>query len=340
MKRLHILAVVVLVAVVLTPAAMADGRNPGSTLIFTNQLSGPGWFTIISVTNTNLAPITPISFGGSTLVHYEYVNTVRNPADPQLPLNCIIFNRREFLTPADTLSVLTTYHNAFSFAGQQGYLVCSAEDPAQFDVAWDHDFLIGSELVVNALGGMYSLNALPFEAIPGAGLATDVNANGQLDFDGVEYEAIPDILYIDSFIALAKSTLTLINLTGSATDRNMITIDAWNDNEFPLSSTKVFSCWFDQPLVNVSPMFDNAFLTASTPHDPSELDLTGNGINDVETGWAMIQSVNVETVGGNFVDSDGAMLGAITAGATSIIDGGHLLWESTEKQTNGSFLAP
>src|SRR4029077_9274835 len=86
------------------PAALADGREPGSVLVYTIHRSGPGLFTVISVTNTNLTPQTPSSFGGSVLAHFEYVNTIPNPADSQLPLGCYINDRTEFLTPADTLS--------------------------------------------------------------------------------------------------------------------------------------------------------------------------------------------------------------------------------------------
>ncbi len=343
MQGLRNFGIAAVLAATLAPAALADGRNPGSVLVYPVQRSGPQFFTVVSVTNTNLMPATPMTFGGSTLVHFEYANTVANPADPCVPLNCVIFDRVEFLTPADTLSVLTSCHNAVSPNGQAGYLVVSAQDPTMFDVAWSFDFLIGSELVVNASGGMYSLNAIPFTAVPAALAATDVDLEGDLDFDGVEYEGIADQLYIDSFLAIDGSQLSLINLTGGPRDLNTLQFDIWNDNEFPLSTTKTFACWFDLPLTQVSPLFAAAFL-AGVPNDPGELDLTCNGLGNIETGWARIESVDVSTQGGNFIAADGAILGAITAGPMmQMIDGGHLLWESpdvapTAKQTNGAFV--
>jgi hypothetical protein len=340
MKPLRLIALILIVTATLAPSALADGRQPGSVLIFTVQRSGPTFFTVVSVTNINTMPMTPNSFGGSTLVHYEYANTIPNPSEPQLPLGCVVFDRVEFLTPADTLSVLTTCHNATSPDGQAGYLVVSAQDPTLYGVPWSHNDLMGSELVVNASGGMYSLNAIPFTSPVAAGSPTDLNSNGQLDFNGMEYQGVPDILYIDSFLAVAGSSLAMINLTGGPTDRNTLKIDVWNDNEFPLSTTKIFACWFDQPLVNVSPLFSETFLATSTPHDPNELDVNCNGVGTFETGWARIQSVNVQTVGGNFVAADGAVLGSITAGPTTSIDGGHLLWESPTKQLNGSAFSP
>ena len=341
MKCLHILCVTALTALVLAPSALADGRKPGSVLVFPVHRSGPAFTTIVSVTNTNVLPMTPVSFGGATMVHYEYANMVPNPIDVQIPLGCVVFDRYEFLTPADTLSVLTACHNAFAPGGQEGYLVVSAQNPSLFNTPWDFDWLMGSELVINASGGMYSINAVPFRGVPGAFMNTDVNLDGALDFDGVEYEGIPDLLYMDSFIALAGSQLALVNLTGGPMATNMLYFDVWNDNEYPMSTTKVMGCWFDQPLVNVSPLFAESFLKNNTPHDPDELAINcNNSGGGVETGWARIESVGVFLPGGTMFASDGALLGCITAGATSFIDGGHLLWESDALQFNGKAFAP
>jgi len=347
MRVLSFVAITAVLGSMMAPSALADGRNPGSVLIFTVHRSGPDFFTVISVTNSDTTPATPFSFGGSIGLHYEYANAVpnTNPSDPDapfLPLNCVVFNRHEFLTPADHLSVVTACHNAVSPGGQEGFLVVSAEDPAQFDAAADHDFLMGSELVINSSGGVYSLNAIPFIADPrnnSSALRND-NGNGILDFDGAELEAIPDVLYIDSFVALAGSQLALLNLTGSPTDVNTVQFTVWNDNEFALSSTRIFRCWFDQPLHLVSPLFEESYLKNSTPHDPSELSLVCGSPTTVETGWARIDSVDVSTSGGLPVSSDGAILGSISAGKTSLIDGGHLLWESEAVQTNGKAFAP
>lgn len=334
--KLRKFALASLVVLAASPFALAGGRNPGSVLVYPVQRSGGGFFTVVSVTNINTAPETPISFGGSTLVHYEYVNTIHNPKDVQQPLGCTVFDRIEYLTPADTLSVLTTCHNATA-GGQQGYLVVSAQNPSQFDVPWSHNFLIGSELVVNASGGIYALNAIPFEAVPAAGAATDLDLDGQLDFNGVEYEGVPDTLYIDSFIGLAGSQLALINLTGGPHALALVQFDVWNDNEFPLSTTKLFKCWFDVPLVQVSPLFDGFFLANNTPDDGQELDLDCNQINDLETGWARINGVVANSPFGAPI-ANPALLGSITSGPGTSINGGKLLWESKAKQLNGTFL--
>ena len=335
MRFLKLLALAALLVVAIAPSVMAGGRKPGSVLVYPVQRSGPLFVTIVSVTNINTLPMTPVSLGGATTVHFEYANTVPNPADPQIPLNCVIFDRYEFLTPADTLSVLTTCHNATTAGGQEGFLVVSAQNPSLFDVPWAWDFLIGSELVINASGGMYSVNAIPFKAFVAPTAPTDLNGNGALDFDGLEYEGVPDLLYVDTFLALAGSQLALLNLTGGPMAVNTVYMDVWNDNEYPLSTTKLMGCWFDQPLTAVSPLFEESFLQNSTPHDPTELDLNCSGVGGVETGWARIQSLGVFLPGGQMVDPDGALLGCITAGVTTVIDGGHLLWESEALQFNG-----
>jgi hypothetical protein len=333
------------------PTSLA-GNQPGSLGIFPIHRSGGGglaggsgpFFTILSVTNTNLQPQTPLGFGGSTNVHYQYVNVVPSPTDPFIPSGCVLFDRVEFLTPGDTLSVLTSCHNAATPGGQKGYVVISAQDPVQFGVEWSFDHLIGSELVVNASGGIFGLEMVALQSPVPDGAPTDVAGDGDLDFDGVEYSALPDELYVDSFLALAGSRLTLLNLTGGPDVRNTVQLLAWNDNEFPLSATRTFACWFDEPLSTVSPLFTEEFLANNTPDDPTEVDLNCNGEGTLETAWIKLDSIGLHLPGGApLIDAagnpvtDGALLGAITAGPGSLIDGGRLLWESTATQANGGF---
>jgi len=320
----------------LSSDVMAQGRKPGSLLFYPVHRSGATYFTVVNVTNTNLTPKTLTSFGGSTNVHFNYVNVTRNPANAFRPLACTVFDRLEFLTPADTISVMTGCHNATTAGGQEGYLVVYAEDPSLFSTAWSHNDLIGSELVINASGAAYALNAVPFSSPVAFHKATDLNNNGHRDMNGTEYSEAPDVLYVDSFVALAGSQLCLTNLTGADSDINSVYFSVWNDNEYPLSATLDFNCWFDQPLTAVSPLFAEAFLK-SLPNDPSELDINCDGRNDLEVGWAAIQSVGVRTVGGLRIASDGALLGSITAGPSTLLNGGHLLWESVRTQGNGGW---
>ena len=335
MRRILVPCLGALVLVAAGSDAAADGRRAGSVLVYPVQRSGPNYFTIVSVTNTNTLPNQ-----GSTLVKYEYRNAVANPDNPFQPLSCTVFDRTEHLTPADTLSVLTSCHNATNPGGQEGFLVVSALDPTVFDTPWSFDWLAGSSFVLNASNAAYSVDAIPFLARRPAGQATDVNQNGQLDLDDMEYEGVPDLLMIDSFVAIGGSQLALLNLTGTQRDVNHVQLTVWNDNEFPLSAQRLFSCWFDQQLVEVSPLFHQTFLVQSTPHDPSELDINCDGTNNAETGWARIDSLGVRNPFGELVDPDGALLGSITAGTRTRFDAGHLLWESVQKQLNGVAFTP
>ena len=317
MKALNILAG----AALLAGSVFAQGGHPtpGSALVFPVHRSGASMFTILCVTNTNTQPATPTSFGGSINAHFEYVNVTPNAANAFMPLGCSIFDRIEFLTPADTLCVLTSCHNAAAPGGQEGYVVVTAEDPNAFNTpAPGHAFLVGSEMVVNGAGTVYAINALAY-----TGYARGVDGSVQLPGQ--------DVLIIDSYVALAGSQLTLINGFGSAQDKNDVYFSVYNDNERALSATLRFSCWFDQPLTEISPLFAESFL-ASLPNDPAELDINCDGLGDLETGWATIQSRGVFNPGGQPVSPDGAMIGAITAGGASSIDGGRLLWATRDPQ--------
>jgi len=328
-------------AAALQPTAHADGREPGSVLIFPIHRSGQGLFTVVNVTNTNLLPANQFTYGGSTNVHFEYVNTVPNPKKPLLPWACAVIDRIELLTPADTRSVLTACHNASGAMSEEGYLVVSAQDPNQFDTPWSHDYLVGSELVVNGMGAMYALNAIPFDSAQPEGQATDVDGDGELDFDGVEYEGVPDHLFIDSFAALGGSSLTLLNLTGGAAFTANVQFDVWNDNEFPLSATLAFRCWMEEALSDISLVMYEGFLANNTPNDPAEADIDCDGVGDIETGWARLRGLVANSVAESIPNP--ALLGAITVGDSFpsmpavMLDGGHLLWESEAVQLNGDF---
>ncbi len=325
-------------ALALSPAVMADGRTPGSVLIYPIHRSnsfetGPAWFTVISVTNTNLVPVTPINqLGGSTNAKFEYVNVIPGPTN-NLPLDCQVIDVVEFLTPADTFSVLTNCHNAAN--AQEGYVVVTAQDPNSFSTAWSHNFLVGSELVVNSQGTVYGINAIPFDAIAAAKAPTDADGDGQLDFDNIEYEGVPDELILDVFYGVAGSSLTLINLTGGFQHTANVRFDVWNDNEQALSATLAFKCWIEEPLRAISLVFDGLFLANNTADDPTELDTNCDNINDVETGWARIRGSNASSSTESIPDP--ALLGALTAGPGPGLDSGRLLWESKAKQFNGDF---
>jgi len=213
-----------------------------------------------------------------------------------------VVDRVEHLTPGDTLSVLSSCHNA---ANARGWAQVVAQDPSLFKTNWKFPYLIGHELLVNAQGGTYSVNAIPGQALRSKEL------------------------YME-FLAVAGSSLTIGHYQDPTAPQSFVptqvvlAFDIFNDNEFQLSSTKIFRCWFDEPLSNVSPVFREEFLRNNTPHDPQELDINCDGVGDLETGWAIVRSVlgNTQTE----VLESPPIFGVITSGPTALIDGGRHLW--------------
>lgn len=315
-----------------SPPVWADGRTPGSVLVYPLQGSAAGFFTIVGVTNTNYQPTTPSSWGGTTTALFQYVN-IEDVTSP-LGHDCSVFDRVETLTPGDTLNVLTDCHN---LDGKFGYLVVTAQNPGLFKTPWSFNHLMGSELVASPLAGTFTLNAMPFEALADPGEPTDHDGDFQLDFDGLhEYEGVPDELYIDSFLAAADSALVLINLTGGTLFDAIVGFDIWNDDEFALSSTATVRCWLYERLEEVSPVFQEDFLANNTPDDPSELDITCTGVGEFETGWARVRGMQANSFAQTIADP--ALVGAVTASPSKKIGGGRLLWESRARQANGDFL--
>lgn len=345
MKSLAKMTAVALVAALFASTSNADGRTPGSVLVYPVQRSLAGsfpgaqgpQFTVLNVTNTNLTPAVGGNLGGSTNIMFEYVNMMYDapPFHNRLkPAMCMVVDIVEFLTPADTYSVLTQCHN--NGAGQEGYVVLTAQDPALFKSAWSFNYLIGSELVVMPTGGVYQIDALPFNSLQAENAATDVDGDGQLDFDGIEYEGIADELYIDSVLATTSNSLVLINLTGGTEFLATIKFDAWNNDEYPMSTTKAFKCWFEVPLFQLDNIFTPAYLFFNTPSALDELDVNCDGVGDFDTFWARIRGI----VASSPVESipDPAILGALTASGVAQFEGGKSLWESPAKQFNGDFL--
>ncbi len=353
MKKQFLCVMTVLAA---STATFADGLNPGSALVYPVQYAGAalsapsapygsilGGFTVVCITNTNLDPV-----DGATNVHFEYVNIVEQGGEA---IHCNVTNRVEYLTPGDTLCVAVDCHNAVTLGA--GYLVASAQNPAAFDEAWAFDHLVGSEIVIDFFGAMFTINAIPFSSPAEERSATDVDGDEQLDFDGVEYEGVPEDLYLDSFVAIINSSLILLNLTGGPKHRATVAFDIFNDNEFPLSATTSFQCWMQRCLADdvdtwvppsptalaiksicISPVFGQTFLAVNTPDDPAELDLDCDGLNDLETGWVRIRGLDASSSAESLANP--ALLGATVSGALG--SGGKRLWESKAKQLNGDFL--
>lgn len=340
MKSLATLSAVAIAATLFSTTSFADGREPGSVLVYPSHRSGLGsfptnqgaQFTVINITNTTLA-------GGNTNVELDYVNMSYGGIDATklLPTSCTYNDQIITLTPGDTYSVHTRCKNGNN---QQGYVVAYAQDPALFKTAWSWNYLIGSELVITPTGGVYQLDALPFTSPMVKESLTDHegDGDGQLDFDNIEYEGMPDVLYIDNVLAVSSNSLVLINFTGGTGFTAVVKFDVWNNNEDQFSFWLEFKCWFEIPLYEIDSRLTDNWLFLNTNVDPTELDADCLGAptgGDYQTFWAMITPQqawsNVETI------PDPAILGAITAPPFASLEGAKSLWESGD-QTNGDFL--
>jgi hypothetical protein len=283
--------------------------EPGSVLVFPFFDARPGKLSIITVTNVNTSrKVSPNNFrGGDVQVHYYYI-------DGQ---ECLEFNRSEFLTPGDTLSVLASEHNP---EGTYGYLYVVAEDP-ETEETIDYDYLVGDEIVFDSrLGFVWQVPAISFQALPatdpdligaevsGSGhfltesVVNGGTVNGLLDFDGMEYAAFPDRLIVSSFLQQgAKATDQLIlfspgNPQLSVNPQFVI----FNNQEDRYSRGFVFKCFWTGPLEAISNVVKNLGGDSREFGPPS-----------VETGWMVIDGDSGFYPGSGTTVNDPPILGMI-----------------------------
>ncbi|MFO0985475.1 MAG: hypothetical protein U1E76_27710 [Planctomycetota bacterium] len=322
MKKLA-LAIGAAVAVLsLASSSFADGRHPGSLLLFPLFDSRPGSLSVITVTNTNTDksydPATNLQ-KGTVDVEYRYIDYY----------TCAEFNRTERLTPTDTLSVIAAAHN-----GQQvlGYVYVFAKN-TQTRVPISFNYLVGEAICLIGIDACdFAVSPYVFNGVPAEGQATDVDNDGVRDLDGVEYEPAPAELIFPRFFGqgVFSSTLVLINLTGGT--KFLATADflIYNDNEQTFSAEYQFGCQAIIPLSQVSGAFNNSFL-ATTSNDPDEL----VGLPTIETGWFHVNG-GVASSTSRTID-DPALVGMLIEHFAYFFGGATLPFEKGT-QTNGDLL--
>ncbi|MEQ8764098.1 MAG: hypothetical protein RL885_09230 [Planctomycetota bacterium] len=298
MHRLVLTALAGLAMTLFVPAlAQADGarRAPGSLLIYPVYLSGSGSMTLISITNTHNDPgFEPASNqSGVVNVHFVYIDGTTWDET----------NRFESLTPNDTLTVVASEHNSGSASG---FLYCVAFSPT--GGAADLDYLVGDSYMIDSEENiLFGMPAVAFCALTGNGNPTDVNGNGNADFDGVEYERAGDQQIISSFIGqglLVESFVALVSLAGNADYLTEIDLLVYNDNEQIFSSHFSFRCWAYVSLTTLGGVFKHSFLN-STNTDPD------GGPMSMTTGWARLDGDRaVDTVGNENPVNDPPFVGA------------------------------
>ncbi|MEQ8762340.1 MAG: hypothetical protein RL885_00335 [Planctomycetota bacterium] len=299
-------------------ATASSGHRPGSVLVYPDLISEDGSLTVISITNTKDDPsFNPATnLNGVVDVHFIYID-----ADTWTE-----FNRFERLTPNDTFSTLASVHTTHRV--YSGFLYCIAVDPTTGEPV-SHNWLIGDFAIAIAHAGwLYSTDAVPFKSLAPEGQPADLDGDGLIDLDGVEYEAAPDQLLCSSFFgmdyfSLVFGELILVSLVGSADYETQIDVTLYNDNEQQFSSTIRFRCATIHDVVT-DPVFSREFL-ASTNTDPRS-----NGLGSLETGWFRLDGNRaVDVVGNEPAIEDPPFLAAWTQ---ILVSGsaGRLLHESNE----------
>lgn len=265
----------------LATSAVADGRNPGSLLVYPEFDNRNGIVTLLTVTNTNDL--------NSTIVEFIY----RGKYDANYnDLQCAEFNLTKTLTPNDTFTVITKFHNPDM---EQGFVYVFAKDGANNRISFN--YLIGNVITLDGtIGFEFSTNPLVYKAIANQGQFTNVDGDTLLDMDGCEYEQGPNEIVIPRFLGqggVFTSELVLLGLAGGRNFNTTVDFLIYNDNEEVFSKDYVFNCWERVELSYISGIFDNDFLANFTNDDPNEL----LGAPAIETGWiwmrgAIAQSFN------------------------------------------------
>jgi hypothetical protein len=296
--------------------------QPGSVLIYPLFDSRAQSATVINLTNTNedRANCGNGFRQGDVLAHYVYYGQEAGGGI------CLEFDRFENLTPADTLSVLASDHNP---EGEVGFLTISANDPESGDLI-DFDFLIGSAYVANAaLDIMWAYTPYPFEGLgsidtDNCGRDVIARAGDALLFDGSDYSAFPDVLYLDSFFeeqdGVFDNVLTLMSTSGQDYI-NEIDVLTWNNKEDKFSRTFKFVCHTSVELSQISAIARNL------GGDEDEF--------AKETGWMKFNGRAVLDLAGNPAPTVAtpAILGVFVQIVRSDFTAGHALHYSGTQST-------
>jgi len=248
------IALLLLAAPAPTVLAAPSEFRPGSLLVYplVDSRAMMGRSTTLSITNTNASRmVSPVNHfrEGDVRAHYFYV-------EGAAPWGA--FDRVEYLTPNDTLTVVASEHAPDL---NQGFLIVLAGDP-ESERAVTFNYLIGESLLVDVLTGRTTLlPAVPFEALANGQprsntnhAFTDLNGNGSADLDGLEYETFPGVLYLDRFFQQSntlETELILVTLLGRDFRVEMDFL-IYDNEEDVFSRTFQFLCWTRVRLTDIS----------------------------------------------------------------------------------------
>lgn len=299
----------------LTTGALANGRNPGSLLVYPEFTQGNGTDTILTVTNTNSTT--------GVRVHLWYIS-----GDDAT--RCQETNRIVNLLPRDTFTALVSAHIT-ALGPQKGFVYVYAESSSGQPISFN--YLVGDLLIVNgALANQYSVEVLPFRSPKADGETTRSDQDSILDLNDVEYEKAPAKVLIPRFMGQSasapfQSDLVLLSLSGGRNFTTIVDFLAFNDNEEAFSGQIEFRCWDKRELREISDVFSQDFL-ASTGNSPHE------DIQGVEYGWLRIDGNLANSSAASIPDPAFLALLIERVGSYGVAD----LPFETGTQTNGDLL--
>jgi hypothetical protein len=270
-------------------ALASDGRNAGSLLLYPEFDNRAGTVTVITLTNVDVNEA-----GDDIDVEFIYIGKYNSSG---ADIGCLEFNRTERMTPADTITLITNFHNPNH---EQGYVYAFAKDTVT-GLPITHNFLTGNVMTVEGLSAFeYSVNPVSYVGKPQGG-TTDLDGDGHRDMDGCEYGTNPDEILIPRFLGQGgafDSELIMIALSGGTAFSTTIDFLIFNDNEEIFSSEHTFDCWERTHLLDISGIFHNDFLQMWTNHDANEL----LGAPNVETGWIRMQGAQANSTNTSLTD--------------------------------------
>jgi hypothetical protein len=318
------LAALVAASLGVTGAATA-GQTPGSLLVFPEFNNHAGVQNLLTITNTSATD--------SVTVEIIYID-----GD-----DCSEVNRHVELTPRDTFTFLTKYHNPQM---ARGYAYAFAKEsvtgaPISFNHLVGGSVSLFGKLNLGGAGGvgandtqLAATNPWVFQAPGAEGSSTELNGDGLRNLDGNEYTRAPDRIVIPRFLGQdgnVESTLYLIGLTGGARFTTTVDFLIHNDNEEVFSSEYSFDCWAAVRLSDISGIFNSSYLQAFTNQDPNEV----FGTPRTEAGWILLDGAVASSASTTYADpAILAFLGETLAGQANA-----QLPFCQGEQANGSLLA-
>lgn len=257
-------------AVAQRPAELNDSQEPGSVLVFHKFITGS-----VTTADDEVVPRTEIEISvtcpkGSACDQGTEVKLRAHWVCPGSQ-----FVEDKFVCPEVNFDLHATVNGTIYFnpAGIPEFsnqdFVPSPPCPRGYLIVWvineggqpiKYDALIGNAVLREAGGSAGAYNAVPIQAALAlaTGDLTDVDGQGDLDFDGTEYQAVTGKVFgtvryprleppiIDTFLTL----LTLDVRSNQPNNPTFVKFNFFTHDEFLISTATEFICWVEVSLTN------------------------------------------------------------------------------------------